>query len=639
MPHAVHIFLLLLAAGVCIALASSTPYPCSYNDYDLSPMYLQSSDYGFMDALQQSYALNVCGEINTPCVDMIDVVGSCMYSPIDQAYHDLGHVNVAVFADYPDNDVEGVQLMYTNGEQRNGVATVSTINIACDHDAGRGLISGVVVLAGTRYEFSMSSQYACLDSKETSDVKPRPVDWIILGALAGLALYGLVLAFHSMQHFKFIMVPFGAVTGLSAGYVLYLVVIDVILFNTGWDGHLPVFTWIGIGCAGCAMIGFAFLTAKYSWIQMVYIGGMAWGLGSLCIYYAVVYYIGGSAVDAYLGLIVVVLAIIGAASALWLRGRVALFYVCLVGSTFVALFVGYAIYFFVAFFTNEREDEWVQTSLWSLVGVMIILSVVSYLYQLRAMRSNSGMSAPLIIQVSSSRGPSLRDRLRATGRSCVYYLSCRPCVSGGVPPGVRVVDINQRVILWHGTSTSNLMKMFGINSTVLNQDSIKAMKKAAKGVNLLPSRAGLLGQGFYLGLLDKAKNFAMAAQSRGLGGGKPVILIIYAKLGRVAFLHGDDRSGSWHEYADTAFVTHTSMSTKPEWCVKDPSQLSVVFPPLGFVTAVDAQMVPDLCRATTHHMSESRFKRSNWGGDVLANHQRFHELFQLCGLNVGTGLT
>ena len=89
----------------------------------------------------------------------------------------------------------------------------------------------------------------------------------------------------------------------------------------------------------------------------------------------------------------------------------------------------------------------------------------------------------------------------------------------------------------------------------------------------------MLGKGVYLaGSFDKARNFALAAQGRGHGGGgTPCVLTCEVRVKSPKYISSTDTSGKWRsEGHDAVRADGTTMSRRSEWCIADPAAISVI---------------------------------------------------------------
>ena len=89
----------------------------------------------------------------------------------------------------------------------------------------------------------------------------------------------------------------------------------------------------------------------------------------------------------------------------------------------------------------------------------------------------------------------------------------------------------------------------------------------------VPSEAGCLGPGVYVGRCDKALRFARDAQRH--GGEEGGLVKIRVTIRNPKFVSSDD--DTWQEAGyDACRADHTSRSEHMEWCIADSAQLEVL---------------------------------------------------------------
>eukprot|EP01094_Clydonella_sp_ATCC50884_P000096 TRINITY_DN1007_c0_g1_i6.p1 TRINITY_DN1007_c0_g1~~TRINITY_DN1007_c0_g1_i6.p1 ORF type:complete len:362 (-),score=53.94 TRINITY_DN1007_c0_g1_i6:119-1204(-) len=168
---------LLIPLLSCVLLCAAAQYPCTYKDYDLSGMYRtpDQDDYSWVNPTgDDTFYINICGEPNDPC-DPSSHAGVCEDSGANPpVYYPCGDASKGEFGDYPKGE-EGVQLVYGSGQDCNGVARVSILNIKCDKDApGQGVVDHVDETVSCRYAIAMRSKYACKDAPPPPAPMPTP---------------------------------------------------------------------------------------------------------------------------------------------------------------------------------------------------------------------------------------------------------------------------------------------------------------------------------------------------------------------------------------------------------------------------------------------------------------------------------
>ena len=128
------------------------------------------------------------------------------------------------------------------------------------------------------------------------------------------------------------------------------------------------------------------------------------------------------------------------------------------------------------------------------------------------------------------------------------------------------------LILFHGTSWEN--------AESIERDGF------------VPSEAGCLGPGIYVGRCDKALRFARdAARHGGMEGG---LVKVRVTIRNPKFVSSDDTT--WQDEGhDACRADHTSRSEHMEWCVSDAAQLEVVQitrVPIDAASATDSSVLP-----------------------------------------------
>eukprot|EP01094_Clydonella_sp_ATCC50884_P016369 TRINITY_DN2720_c0_g1_i2.p1 TRINITY_DN2720_c0_g1~~TRINITY_DN2720_c0_g1_i2.p1 ORF type:complete len:262 (-),score=69.83 TRINITY_DN2720_c0_g1_i2:148-816(-) len=160
----------------------------------------KQDDYSYKNPTgDDTFYINVCGETNQPCEASYHA-GVCQDNGASPpVYYPCGDASKGIFNDYPTGE-EGVQLVYGSGQDCNGVARVSTLNIKCDKNAGTGKVSDVDETVSCRYTAAMSSKYACKGASGGGDDSGGggggggfPWGWLIIGLFFGFVFLYLII--------------------------------------------------------------------------------------------------------------------------------------------------------------------------------------------------------------------------------------------------------------------------------------------------------------------------------------------------------------------------------------------------------------------------------------------------------------
>ena len=117
-----------------------------------------------------------------------------------------------------------------------------------------------------------------------------------------------------------------------------------------------------------------------------------------------------------------------------------------------------------------------------------------------------------------------------------------------------MAQLGRVVTMYHGTSSERAIS--------IQQNGFRC------------SESGHLGSGVYFACSSKARNFAADAMKRGHGNGEGAVLQCLVNVNFCHFSH-DGECTDWSPSFDAAYAPCTPSSTRPEWCISNPQNVTV----------------------------------------------------------------